>query len=72
MRLAKHFEVSTDWLLDLSDCKVSPQNENLDRDLLLRVNATEKELRRYKTAFTKITKSLKFATEAVEELEGEK
>ena len=70
VRIAKHFGVSTDWLLDLSDCKVSPQNENLDRDLLSRLTAAEKELRRYKTAFAKLTKSLKCAIEVVEELEG--
>ena len=39
-------------------------------DWRARALAAESELRRYKSAFTKITKSLKFATEAVEELEG--
>ena len=70
VRIAKHFGVSTDWLLDLSDCKVQSQNENINRDLLLKLETVEKELRKYKAAFAKITKSLRFATEAVEELEG--
>ena len=69
VRLAKHFEVSTDWLLDLSDCKVQLQNENFDHNLLSRVSAAEKELRRYKTAFAKIVKSNKLIAEVLDDLQ---
>ena len=69
VRLAKHFEVSTDWLLDLSDCKVSPQNENFNRDLMSRLTTVEHELRRYKTAFAKIVKSNKLIAEVLAELQ---
>lgn len=69
VRLAKHFGVSTDWLLDLTDIKSQPQNENGDSDLLSRLNAAEAEVRKYKTAFAKITKSLKATVETIEELQ---
>ena len=69
IRLAKHFCVSVDWLLDLTDVKTIPQNESVNRDLLSQLHAAENELRRYKTAFSKITKSLKVTVEVIEELQ---
>lgn len=69
IRLAQHFNVSTDWLLGLTDVRIQPQNANIDSDLLLRINTAETELRRYKTAFSKITKSLKATVEVIEELQ---
>lgn len=69
IRLANHFGVSVDWLLDLTDIKTIPQNESVNRDLLSRLNIAEAELRRYKTAFAKITKSLKATVETIEELQ---
>ena len=70
IRLAKHFGLSTDWLLDLSDLKDQPQNEESDNKLLSRLQVVEAELQRYKQAFAKLTKSLKCAVEVVESLEG--
>ena len=69
VRLAAHFGVSVDWLLDLTDVKTLPQNESVNYDLLSRLNAAENELRRYKIAFSKITKSLKATVEVIEELQ---
>lgn len=67
---------SADWLLGLdgasgytNECESSTKPK-VGIDWMARAGAAEAELRRYKAAFTKITKSLKFATEAVEELEG--
>lgn len=69
IRLAQHFGVSTDWLLGLTEIKVQPQNANFNSDLQQRCAAAEEELQRYKTAFTKITKSLKSTVEVIEELQ---
>lgn len=69
VRLAQHFGVSTDWLLGLSEMRQQPQNEDVNSDLLLRLNTSEAELRRYKSAFVKITRSLKSSIEVIEELQ---
>lgn len=69
IRLAQHFGVSTDWLLGLTEIKVQPQKANFNSDLQQRCAAAEQELQRYKTAFTKITKSLKSTVEVIEELQ---
>ena len=69
IRLAQHFGVSTDWLLGLTELKIQPQNANFNSDLQQRCTAAEKELQKYKTAFAKITKSLKSTVEVIEELQ---
>lgn len=71
IRLARHFGVGTDWLLGLTDLRVQPQNANGDSDLLSRLNAAEAEVRKYKTAFAKITKSLKATVEVIEDMQDE-
>lgn len=71
VRLAQYFGVSTDWLLGLSDVRMPFQNANVNSEMQSRLNETELELRRYKTAFAKLTKSLKCAVEVVEQLEDE-
>ena len=53
----------------LSEMRQQPQNEDINSDLLLRLNTSEAELRRYKSAFAKITRSLKSSIEVIEELQ---
>jgi len=72
VRLAQHFGVSTDWLLGLTEVKAQLQNANISSDLLSRAKDAEEELRRYRSAFAKITKSLKTTVEVIEELEDGK
>lgn len=69
IRLAQHFGVSTDWLLGLTDVKAQPQNANYNSDLSLRLGFAEAAIRKYKTAFANITKSLKATVETIEELQ---
>lgn len=57
--------VTTDWLLGVS----SSPNGVADSDLQRRCTDAEKELQKYKTAFAKITKSLKSTVEVIEELQ---
>ena len=70
VRLATHFGVSTDWLLGLSDEKSLQQNATLNSDLSVRYQEVNAELRRYKSAFAKLAKSLRNASEVIDELEG--
>lgn len=58
--------VSTDYLLGLTD---TPNGES-NSDWKSRAIEAELELRRYKSAFAKLAKSLRNASEVIEELEG--
>lgn len=72
VRLAVHFGVSTDWLLGLTDRKSLQQNATLNSDLSVRYQEVNAELRRYKSAFAKLAKSLRNASEVIDEMEGGK